>query len=196
MPVAQWLERAAHNSLVAGSNPARHTKISQASVDMPKVRFRSSGDSEKQAARSQELITSSDVLETIVIAKKTDGNYEFLTQGMSLDGICKMLMLAAETVSNIQEGNNSLTFEAHHQPENVGAISGPPLRKKCIRVDEDGTLVPPSGENIISCGECQHPRWYITLHNNSQSPARFACAHCGNEVAIIPIHSHHTPGRA
>jgi hypothetical protein len=45
--------------------------------------------------------------------------------------------------------------------------------------------VAPKGETIISCGECHHPRFYVLLHEETQQPARWACAHCGNEIKLL-----------
>jgi hypothetical protein len=56
-----------------------------------------------------------------------------------------------------------------------------------VTKDVDGTLVPPPGENIISCPHCHHPRYYVLVGNEGTPMdgrvARIACAHCGEEVS-------------
>jgi hypothetical protein len=103
-------------------------------------------------------------------------------------------MVGADALTHAEENRQIVKLVARIEPEKRGEHNRSKPRAKKITTAPDGTLVPPPGENFVSCGECNHPNWFVLHHNESDSTSRYACSHCGNEVENIQIT--HPEGRA
>lgn len=157
------------------------------------VRLRTASDKKKAMAQYDELRRAGRVARAVVIAELHDNSWQVLGQGMSPEQIAESLMVAATALKQVPQPDNRPRLEPHEEPVRRGEHNRSKARAKEIGTDEEGNMVPPQGEHIISCGECNHPRWYV-LHRDDESPARYACAHCGNEVKMLRMH--HEAGRA
>lgn len=158
------------------------------------VRFRTASDKKKALAQYDELRRSGRVARAVVIAELKDEGYQVLGQGMDPDQIAQSLMVAAEALAQVDKARQAPRPEPHQEPERRGERTGIARAAKEITLNADGVMVPPPGENFVSCGECDHPRWYVLHANADDVPARFACAHCGNEVKMLRVR--HEAGRA
>lgn len=158
------------------------------------VRFRTSSDRKKALAQYDELRRSGRVARAVVIAELKDESYQVLGQGMDPDQIAQSLMVAAEALAHVDKARQAPRPEPHQEPEVRGERVGQTRPVKEITLDAGGLMVPPKGETIVSCGECNHPRWYVLHHRADETPARYACAHCGNEVKMLRVQ--HEAGRA
>lgn len=158
------------------------------------VRLRATSDKKKALAAYDEMRRGGRVARALVIVESHSGHIDVLGQGLKMEDIAELLLVSMQTVAHLDEQRKELRPEPHQAPISVGAKAGPARKEREITTAPDGTMQPPPGETIISCGECQHPRWYVLLREADNNPARFACAHCGNEVKQIPVF--HAEGRA
>jgi hypothetical protein len=167
-------------------------------ADEPKperpVRFRTAAhDKRKALEHYQDLRRAGKSKRAVVISEGEDGTVTVLGQMLKPHEIGQLLLIAADALSHAEEGRTIAKLESHQEPHRRGERVGR-ARKPEVTYAPDGTLIPPEGENLISCGECNHPRWYIFHRNETDDLARYSCAHCGNEVKAIPIF--HAEGRA
>jgi hypothetical protein len=149
---------------------------------MPDVRMRTASDKKKAMAQYDELRRAGRVERAVVIAELKDGSWQVLGQGMSPEQIAGALMVGAEALAAVEAKGRELRPEPHIEPERRGERNLGRVNKPEITKDAEGVLVPPKGENFISCGECAHPHWFVLHHNNTEQMSRMACSHCGNEV--------------
>jgi hypothetical protein len=166
-------------------------------ADEPKrpIRVRTAASDRRKALdHYQELRRSGKSKRAVVISEAEDGEVTILGQMLKPDEIAGLLLIAADAIAHIGTEQRKPKLEPHHQVISVDEHSQGTIPKRGITLDAEGIMVPPDGENIISCGQCHHPRWYV-LHNNADDmPSRYACAHCGNEVVMHRIV--HGEGRA
>jgi hypothetical protein len=165
--------------------------------DEPKrpVRLRSAAtDKRKALEHYQDLRRSGKSKRAVVISEAEDGAITILGQMLKPSEIAGLLLIAAEAVAHIETEQRKPKLEPHHEVISVGEHSQGTIPKRGITLDAEGIMVPPEGENIISCGQCHHPRWLILFNNADETPSRYACAHCGNEVVVHRIV--HDEGRA
>lgn len=160
-------------------------------ADKHQVQLRATSNKTKAFAQYEELRRSGRVKASLILAEMHDGNWQILGQQMSPPDMAQALMVGAEGLSQVSErlgaDRTALKPEPHEEPLSVGAVLGQSLKTKAIQLDEEGTMIPPYGENFVSCGECHHPRWFV-LHTNADNRlTRMACAHCGNEVIQVPV---------
>lgn len=159
------------------------------------VRFRTAAtDKRKALEHYQDLRRSGKSKRAVVISEAENGDVTVLGQMLKPDEIAGLLMVAAQALEHADAGRTIAKLEIHHEPISVGEHSQGTIPKRGITLDAEGIMVPPEGENIISCGQCHHPRWYVLLNNADETPSRYACAHCGNEVVMHRIV--HEEGRA
>jgi hypothetical protein len=159
------------------------------------VRVRTAAtDRRKALGHYQDLRRAGKSKRAVVISEAENGEITVLGQMLKPDEIAGLLLIAAEAVAHIGAEQRKPKLEPHHQVISVGEHSQGTIPKRAITLDADGIMVPPDGENIISCGECHHPRWYVLLNNADETPSRYACAHCGNEVVMHRVV--HGEGRA
>jgi len=159
------------------------------------VRLRTAANDKRKALEHyQELRRSGKSKRAVVISEAEDGDVTVLGQMLKPDEIAGLLMVAAQALEHADASRTIAKLEIHQEPISVGEHTRGSLPKRAITLDSEGVMVPPEGENIISCGECHHPRWYVLLNNADETPARYACAHCGNEVVFHRIV--HGEGRA
>lgn len=150
-------------------------------------RLRTAADAAKALRQYQELKNSGRVARAIIIAELKDGGFQVLGQMLTPAEMAPMLMIAADMLAQAEEGRRIVRMEGHVEPEKRGERVGvtTPTNQRGIRKGPDGSLVPPTGENFISCGECHHPHFHVLNHNNDDGvPARLACSHCGNEIIV------------
>lgn len=168
-------------------------------ADKQQVRIRTAKAWDKALQQYQELRRTRGMTGGIIIAQMPDGSIQVLGQGMTPAEMAPLLVAAADGLAIADQKRpgaaiHSIKLEAHEEPKQRGEHNRAKPRAKEITTAPDGTLVPPPGENFVSCGECNHPRWYV-LHNNvTDQLSRYACAHCGNEVKAILVT--HKEGRA
>lgn len=161
---------------------------------MPEVRFRTASDKKKAMAQYDELRRAGRVERAVVIAELKDGSFRVLGQGMSPEQIGQSLVIAADALAHVEQQAKEIRPEPHIEPEKRGEHNLAKPAPRAISMAEDGTFIAPAGENFISCGECDHPRWYILHDDSGDRQSRMACAHCGNEVVSLAIY--HPTGRA
>lgn len=159
------------------------------------VRLRTAAtDKRKALEHYQDLRRAGKSKRAVVISEAEGGDITILGQMLKPDEIAGLLVIAAEAVAHIGTEQRKPRMEPHHEPISVGEHSRGTIPKRAITLDAEGIMVPPEGENIISCGQCHHPRWYILFNNADEQPSRYACAHCGNEIVMHRIM--HGEGRA
>lgn len=158
------------------------------------VRLRTSSDRKTSMRQYDEMRRNARVDKAVILAEMKDGSFQVLGQGMSIQDITAALITAAESLAHFSEQRIAPTLEKHEEPFRRGIHNESPPRPREVTLDGEGNLVPPKGENIISCGECNHPRWYILHHDADDSPARYVCAHCSNEIKVLRVT--HTGGNA
>lgn len=157
----------------------------------PRVRLRTATERRKALAQLQELRSQGKVGKALVIIERTDGDYEVLGQECTSVDLARMLAAAAVTARQVEDGRTALRPEAHEMPLGWGGIAneGDRIRPKVTR-DASGTMIPPSGENFISCAHCHHPRYFVLMGDADTPMAdlvkRLACGHCGEEVSFGP----------
>jgi hypothetical protein len=160
-----------------------------------RVRLRTASTDKKKALdHYQTLRRSGRVKDAVVIAEDHDGSITVLGQMLTPDQVGQLLLIAAHSLVAIDKARHLPKLEPHQEPERRGEHNGSKPRAKEIVTDADGILQPPPGENIISCGECNHPRWHVLHYTATDQHSRIACAHCGNEVKNIEIF--HAEGHA
>jgi hypothetical protein len=146
------------------------------------VRVRTASDRKKALAQYDELRRMGRLESAVVLCDMKDGTFQILGQGQSLSQIAQSLLIATASITRALDQQNAIRPEPYEEPVQRGVHNRSKPHPKSITTDADGNLVPPPGENFISCGECNHPRWYVLHTNATDEPARIACAHCGNEV--------------
>jgi hypothetical protein len=156
------------------------------------VRFRTAADKKKALTQYEELRRSGRIVRAVVIAEMNDQSFQVLGQSMSPQEIGNALMVAAAALEHHRDAARQHRLEPHQEPDSIGPVTQSKPVKREITLSPSGVMIPPEGENIISCGECHHPRWYVLHHNKDDTPARYACASCGNEVKFIRMF--HRPG--
>jgi hypothetical protein len=154
--------------------------------DERRVRLRTSSDAAKSLAQYEEMRNSDDIAQAMIIAEKHDGTWVIVGQGMSPAAMGIALMTAAQAVEQATLQGREVRLTPHVEPERRGVRSGEKALPRLITKNKDGVLVPPAGENFVSCGECHHPHWFMLHRNDDDSIARFACTHCGNELEAAP----------
>lgn len=159
-----------------------------------RVRLRTISEKRASMQAYDALRRTGRVARALVIAELHDGGFEVLGQGLTPEQIARSLVVAAGALRHHDASRQAPRPEAHEQPVAVGERTGITRGERAIRLDADGIMVPPPGETFISCGACQHPRWYVLHTAADDVPARIACSHCGNEVVMIRVQ--HEGGRA
>lgn len=161
-----------------------------------RFRLRTAGRDKKKALEHyQELRRDGKVERALVIAEDKDGTITVLGQMLTPNEIAELMLWAARGLEHLMERHNEPRREAHETPAVPGEVVGITNPSRAITTGEDGTLVPPPGEHFISCGECNHPRFYVTDPIAEDGvPARLSCGHCGNEIIIHRVY--HEEGRA
>lgn len=163
--------------------------------DKRPVRLRTAANDKRKALEHyQDLRRSGKSKRAVVISEAEDGQITVLGQMLKAHEIGRLLLVAAEALEHADAGRTIAKLEIHQEPISIGEISQGTIPKRGITHDAEGIMVPPEGENIVSCGQCHHPRWYVLQNNADEMPSRYACAHCGNEVVIHRIT--HPEGRA
>jgi hypothetical protein len=157
-------------------------------------RLQTALDRAKAMKQYETLRRSGMVSKAVVIAELKDGSFHILGQNLTPAEIAPLLMVGADALVHADADRRIVKLVAYQEPEQRGEPNRAKPRPRTITQDADGVLVPPPGENFISCGECNHPTWHVLHHNDTDTTSRYACAHCGNEVAEIRIT--HPPGRA
>jgi hypothetical protein len=151
------------------------------------ARFQSTLDKSKSLQQYNDLRRAGKVAKAVVIAELKDGSYHVLGQNLTPEEMAPMLVVAADALTHAEANRRLVKLIAHQEPVQRGEWNrGKPMTKK-IKTDANGNLVPPPGENFISCGECNHPLWHVLHHNADHTQSRVACSHCGNEVVTITV---------
>jgi len=132
-----------------------------------------------------DLKRSGAVRKAIVVAELNDGSFQVLGQMLKPFEMAPLLVVAAEALAQADAERMIVRLEVHEEPAIRGKRNEQPPRRPEIIHKSDGSMDPPRGENFISCGECNHPRWYVLHYDVMDSLSRYACAHCGNEVKLI-----------
>ena len=163
------------------------------------VRIRTAAtDKRKALEHYQDLRRAGKVARAVVIAEDDQGQITILGQMLKPLEIGQLLLIAADALDQAENQTavkrNETKFQPHIEPALRGIHNQSKPRPKEITTDAEGMLVPPPGENLISCGECNHPQWFVLHHNAYDRQSRIACAHCGNEVKSVI--AHHPEGRA
>ena len=150
-------------------------------------RIQTALDRTKAMKQYETLRRSNMVTKAVVIAELKDGSFHVLGQNLTPEEIAPLLVVGAESLTAVESNRRIVKLVVHQEPEKRGEHNRAKPRAKQITKDAEGVLVPPPGENFISCGECHHPTWHILHYNDSDQTSRYACSHCGNEVVNIPI---------
>jgi hypothetical protein len=158
------------------------------------ARIQTALDRGKAMKQYEALRRANVVTKAVVIAELKDGSFHILGQNLTPEEIAPLLMVGADALVHAEEDRRLVKLVVRQEPEKRGEHNRSKPRAREITKNADGVLVPPSGENFISCGECQHPTWHMLHYNDTDTTSRYACAHCGNEVVNIPIT--HQPGTA
>lgn len=150
-------------------------------------RIQTAVDRTKALKQYETLRRANMVVKAVVIAELKDGSFHVLGQNLTPEEIAPLLVVGAECLEQVESGRRIVKLVAHQEPEKRGEHNQAKPRARQITKNADGVLVPPPGENFISCGECNHPTWHVLHYNDIEQTSRYACAHCGNEVVNIPI---------
>jgi len=161
---------------------------------MPHSRFQTALDRTKALKQYETLKRSGMVAKAVVIAELKDGSYHILGQNLKPHEMAPMLVVAAEALTQADADRTLVKLVAHQEPEKRGEWNRSKPRTREITTGPDGVLIPPPGENFVSCGECNHPTWFVLHHDGDDTQSRIACAHCSNEVVSLRIT--HESGRA
>jgi hypothetical protein len=151
------------------------------------ARLQTALDRGKAMKQYEALRRANVVVKAVVITELKDGSYHVLGQNLTPEEIAPLLMVGAEALTQAEANRRIVKLVAHQEPEKRGEHNRSRPRVREITKDADGVLVPPRGENFISCGECHHPQFHVLHHNADDTLARYACSHCGNEIKNIPI---------
>jgi hypothetical protein len=163
--------------------------------DLVKTRLRTLSNRKKAFDTYADLYRSGHIEQAVVVARMRGGEIHVIGQQTRLSEIGGLLYAAATALEQAETQEREIKPEAHEQPDAVGEHSGMAARTREVKRTADGTLQPPPGEGFLSCGECNHPRWYIThLDTPGSPPGRFVCSHCMDEVKVFSID--HAAGRA
>lgn len=160
----------------------------------PKSRLQTALDRSKALKQYETLKRAGMVTKAVVIAELKDGSFHILGQNLLPHEIAPMLMVGAEALAHADENRTLIKLVALQEPEKRGIHNQAKPRQKEIKTGPDGVLIPPPGENFVSCGECSHPTWFVLHHDATDAQSRLACSHCGNEV--VALRMHHQEGRA
>jgi len=151
------------------------------------ARLRTAVDKRK-AMKQYETLRRANVVEmAVVIARLKDGSYHVLGQELTPYEMAPLLVVAAEALAAAEADRKIVKLVAHVEPEKRGIHNRSKPRAKQIRTAPDGTLIPPPGQHFISCGECDHPQWFVLLRDDDDRVSGHACSHCGNEIHVIQI---------
>ena len=161
---------------------------------MPGSRIQTAKNKTKALRQYEALKRSGIVTKAVVIAELKGGDFHVLGQDLTPEEMAPLLVVAAEALTQADAGRKVVKLVAHVEPGKRGEHNRQAPRAKEITTAPDGSLVPPKGENFISCGECNHPQWFVLHDNATEQLTRYACSHCGNEVKNIMIS--HAPGTA
>jgi hypothetical protein len=151
------------------------------------ARLRTAKDRHKALTQYEEMRARGGVASAIVIVQRKDGDIEVLAQQMTPMEMGPLLYGAAEALAQAEGQRRIVRLVAHQEPVKRGEHNQQPRRKMEIVADAEGNLIPPKGENFISCGECSHPTWFVLHYDVTDTQSRMACAHCGNEVKNVPL---------
>lgn len=154
---------------------------------MSDVRVRTTENKANALAQYDDLKRQGGVIRSVVIAELASGDVQVLGQMLTPPEMGRLLMIAAHALTKADEHRKIARLVAHQEPVKRGTPNEAPTAPRSIKMDADGNLVPPPGENFISCGECHHPTFHVLLHNSGNTNSRIACAHCGNEIINRPI---------
>jgi hypothetical protein len=150
-----------------------------------RARLRTAKEHNKALAQYDDMRAVGRVKKAIVIVERHDGDIEILAQFLTPMEMGPLLLAAAQALEHADAGRRVVRLIAHQEPVTRGVHNqSAPMRKE-ITEAPDGMLIPPKGENFISCGECAHPTWFVLHHDAYDTPSRTACAHCGNEVKTL-----------
>ena len=152
----------------------------------PNARIQTALDRAKALKQYETLRRSNMVTKAVVIAELKDGSYHVLGQNLTPEEIAPLLVVGSEALVQADANRRLVKLVVHQELEKRGEHNRSKPRQRQIK-NADGVLVPPPGENFISCGECNHPTWHVLHHNDTDTTSRYACAHCGNEVVHTPI---------
>lgn len=142
----------------------------------------------KKALKQYETLRRANVVDkAIVIAELKDGSYHILGQDLTPENMAPMLVAAVEALTHAEANRKLIKLVVHQEPAGRGTWNQSKPRAKEIKTAPDGTMIPPAGENFISCGERNHPTWFVLHHDADDTPSRTACSHCGNEVKMLRI---------
>jgi hypothetical protein len=161
---------------------------------MPNARLQTAVDRAKALQQYETLRRSNMIVKAVVITELRDGSFHVLGQNLTPNEIAPLLMIGADALTHAERNRRIVKLVSHVEPERRGEHNRAKPRVRAITKDADGVLVPPGGENFISCGECNHPTWHVLHYNDTDQTSRYACAHCGNEVAGVMVT--HAPGTA
>lgn len=150
-------------------------------------RLQTAQDGAKALKQYEALRRSNMVRKAVVVAELKDGSYHILGQQLVPAEMAPLLMIGAEALAFADADRQVVKLVARQEPERRGIHNQSKPRARAITKDADGVLVPPPGENFVSCGECHHPTWHVLHFNDRDQQSRIACAHCGNEVVGIRI---------
>lgn len=151
------------------------------------ARFQTAADKTKALRQYEALKRSNMVVKAVVIAELKDGTFHVLGQELTPTEIAPLLLVGSEALVSADADRKIVKLVSRVEPEKRGEHNRQRAREREIKTAADGTLVAPPGENFISCGECNHPEWSVTHHNEDDTHARMACSHCGNEVKALRV---------
>jgi hypothetical protein len=164
-------------------------------ASMQYVRLRTAAvDKKKALDHYQTLRRSGKSTKAVVISEDADGQITVLGQMLTPHAVAQLLIYASKGVASLLEEQQKPRLDPNHQPEKPEHHNQSKPRTPEITWGDDGVMIPPKGEDLIVCGECGYAKWYLLHHINTDMTARYACAHCGNEVKIIPLY--HQEGTA
>ena len=151
------------------------------------ARFQTAVDRTKAMRQYETLRRAGVVTRAVVIAELKDGSFHVLGQNLTPEEIAPLLMVGADALQHAEANRRLVKLVAHQEPERRGEHNQQKPRPRTIKTAPDGTLIPPPGENFISCGECNHPTWFVLHRDADDTTSRYACSHCKNEVAEIRV---------
>lgn len=154
----------------------------------PTSRFQTALDRSKAMKQYETLKRSNMVTKAVVLAELKDGSFHVLGQNLTPEEIAPMLMVGAEALAHAEDNRRLVKLVAHQEPVRRGIHNQAKPRRKEITTGPDGVLIPPPGENFVSCGECSHPTWFVLHDDSTDAQSRLACSHCGNEVVAVRTH--------
>jgi len=158
------------------------------------VRLRTRADRKRAFEAYDEIRRGARTDGAVVLAKMKDGTLQVLGMQVGLDEIGVMLLSAANALAEADKQRQALRPEPHQDPVQRGVHNQNKPAPRAIALDAQGNMRPPPGETFISCGECGHPRFYVLFREADDTPARYACAHCQNEIVNRRIY--HAEGTA